>query len=229
VPVLNDLLAPPVHHDIPRVESHDDITVIRRRRRWPIVLIGTVTVLLAGGGAGWHQAVTADPGLVFDGGPNVFRTEQGGDTTGIQRAENSFGTDVNVDYEPGGQVHGYFGLYNHGPRDVTIEAAPTQGFYYWAFDGLALSKNWHTALAGLDYTPFHPFTLRRGETRYVRLDFRTATCDPAGLQTGSSRINSIPLRYRVLGVTRTVPVPFDQVAIAIQTIGTCDQPFTNHA
>jgi hypothetical protein len=181
-------------------------------------------VALAGGGAWWQYAVTTDPGLVFDGGANVFRSEPGGDVTGITQVPNSFGTDVNVDYQGGAQLHGFFGLYNHGPRSVRIEAVPPEGLYYWAFDGLAVSRNWRTALAGLDYTPFRPFTLRAGETRYVRLDFHQATCDPGALQDGFSRLDSLPVRYRTLGRSRTVDVPFDQVTIAIHASGACDHP-----
>lgn len=223
---MNPVIDFSVDDDTPRVE-HDiviDQPRSRRRRRWLRVLGVVVAVGVAGGGVWWQQAVTADPGLVFDGGANVFRNPQGGDLTGITRVENSFGTDVNVDYEAGGEIHGFFGLYNRGKRSVRIEAVPPEGFYYWAFDGAAMSKNWRTAFAGGAFTPLRPFTLRPGQTRYVRLDFHQATCDPAGLQDGSSRVDSLPVRYRVLGRTRTADVPLDEVSIAVQTIGICDRP-----
>jgi hypothetical protein len=203
--------------------EHDQRRIGRRAQ----ILIVTLVAVLAGGGAWWHRAVTADPGLSFDGGPNVFRNAEGGDITGITRVENSFGTDVDVAYQPDAPLHGFFGLYNRGHRTVTIEAVPPRGFYYWAFDGPALSKDWRTALAGQNYGPFHPFRLRPGETHYLRLDFHTARCDPAGLQSGSSRIVSLPLRYKVLGVTRTTTVPFNEVSIGLQTLGACDHPLTD--
>jgi hypothetical protein len=213
------------------VEPDDDLIVHhhhRRRRRGPGgrtgILIVVVLVALAGGGLWWHGAVTADPGLSFDGGGNVFRTAEAGDVTGITRVENSLGADVNVAYQAGAPLHAFFGLYNDGPRTVTVEALPRQGFYYWAFDGAAVSTNPQTAFVGRDYTPFRPFRLRRGETRYVRLDFHTAICDPAGLQSGSSRIVSLPVRYRTLGVTRTATVPFERLSIGVLTIGRCDHP-----
>jgi hypothetical protein len=181
-----------------------------------------VVVALAGGGVWWDRAVTAEPGLSLDGRPNVVGGAGFGDRTGMRLVENSFGTDVDVDYQAGGQLHAYFGLYNHGSRTIRIEAVPPQGFYYWAFDGAAVSRNWRTAVTGQDYIPFRPFSLRPGQTRYVRLDFHQATCDPAGLQDGYSRIRPLPVTYRILGVTRTTTVPFDQVAIAIQTIGICE-------
>src|SRR5438309_1069705 len=207
-------------------ETHDGIAIDHQPRlgRRARMLVVTVVVALVGGGVWWHHAVAADPGLSFDGGPNVFRNAEAGDITGIERAPNSFGTDVNVDYQPGAPLHGFFGLYNRGPRTVTIEAVPRRGLYYWALDGVAVSNNWRTAVEGQNYVPFRPFRLRSGETRYLRLDFHTATCDPAGLQDGSSRIVSLPVRYRILGVTRTATVPFDQVSIGIQTAGICDHP-----
>jgi len=221
------LIQPAVDASSAVEETHDDIVVVdhhRRLGRRAKLLLVTIIVALAGGGVWWHQGVTAAPGLSFDGGANVFRNAEGGDITGITRVENSFGTDVNVAYEAGAPLHGFFGLYNDGRRTVTIEAVPPRGFYYWAFDGAALSNDSRTALAGRDYVPFHPFRLRPGETRYVRLDFHSASCDPAGLQSGFSRIRSLPVRYRTLGVTRSATVPFDEVTIAVRTSGICDRP-----
>lgn len=200
---MDPVIDSPVDCDSPRVEHHDDLAVDQPRPRRPRrCVLGALAVLgLVGGGLWWHRAVTADPGLVFDGGASV-----------------------DVAYEPGGKTQGFFGLYKQGGRAVRIEAVPPAGFYYWRFDGAAVSEKWQTASAGGDYAPFRPFNLRPGETRYVRLDFRQATCDPAGLQPGSSRIDSLPVRYRVLGRTRTVDVPFDDVTIAVRTIGLCDRP-----
>ena len=117
---------------------------------------------------------------------------------------------------------------------VTVVVALVGGGVWWhhavaadpglSFDGAAVSNNWRTVFAGQDYGPFRPFRLRPGETRFLRLDFHTATCDPAGLQDGFSRIVSLPVRYRTLGVTRTATVPIDQVSVAIRTIGICDHP-----
>jgi hypothetical protein len=222
----------PVVDDPPSVEDGDDDIAVhhhhrhrRLGRRATRMLVIIVVAAVAGGGVWWHRAVTADPGLSFDGGPNVFRNADGGDITGITRAENSFGTDVNVAYEAGAPLHGFFGLYNHGHHTVTIQGVRPRRLQFWAFDGAALSRDWRTVLAGRDYGPFRPFRLRPGETRFLRLDFHTASCDPAGLQkNGSSRIVAVPVRYRTLGVTRTATVPFDQVSIGIETMGICDQP-----
>ena len=70
-----------------------------------------------------------------------------------------------------------------------------------------------------------PFTLHKGETKNVRLEFHLAGCDPAGLQPGgASSLRSVPLTYRTLGVTRTAAVPFRDLVVAVQAMGTCDDP-----
>lgn len=87
------------------------------------------------------------------------------------------------------------------------------------------SRRWRR-FAGKDYTALHPFTLEPGETRHVRLDFRLADCDPAGLQDrGYSVVDSLPLTYKVLGFRRTVDVPFAKSAPAVMTMGECNHPF----
>lgn len=63
-----------------------------------------------------------------------------------------------------------------------------------------------------------------GETRHVRLDFRMADCDPAGLQDGTTWIAALPVTYHVFGFTRIVQVPFDRAVISVDTIGRCHQP-----
>lgn len=216
------LAAPPVVHIAP--------AMVRRRSVFVAVAVATVLALLAGGGVWWHHAVTADAGLEFYGGPNVFRNETGGDHTGIREVRNLLGSEVDVEFVPGGRLYVFFGLYNGGPHDVRIEAAPEEPYYYWAFDGMALSTDPDDGFVGVrtHYEPFRPFTLQRGETREVRLEYRLAGCDPAELQTGGySTIRSLPLRYRILGITRTRPVPFRETAVALQAMGPCQHPITH--
>jgi hypothetical protein len=160
------------------VEPDDAITVVHhhRRRRRPgrrTKVVAVLAVALAGGGMWWHGAVTADPKLSFDGGGNVFRTAEAGDMTGITRDENSLGADVNVAYQAGAPLHAFFGLYNDGPRTVTVEALPRQGVYYWAFDGAALSTNPKTASSA-------------GTTR------RSARSGSTGARSATSASTSIP-------------------------------------
>ncbi len=196
-------------------------TVSRRWRRFGggVLLAASVLTLLW-----WHHAVTADPGLEFGGGANVFRSAPG-DVTGITHLDNTLGTEVRVEFEPGGGFMAFFGLANHGPRDVRIEAVRPQGFYYWGLDGVALSENSRTSFLGTEYGPFHPFTLKAGETQYIRLDFRLAGCDPAGLQdNGYSVVDSLPVTYKVLGFRRTVSVPFGKTALSVLATGECNHP-----
>jgi hypothetical protein len=199
-----------------------------RRRVLRRIAISALVGLIAGPAIWWQRTVTADPGLVFDGGANVFRNAPGGDLTGITRVWNSFGTDVDVDREAGAPLHAFFRLSNHGQRTVRIEAVPPRGFYYWGFDGAVVSPDPHALFAGADATQLRPFSLGPGESRAVRLDFHQASCDPAGLQEGFSRINALPVRYRILGHTRTATAPLGEVTIAVHTSGICDRPITDH-
>lgn len=218
----------PIDTGTPAVEDDPDPISVehpRRRRRWPWAVVAALVAALWSGGAWWNRMVSADPGLSFDGfGANVFRNPEGGDKSGITEVRNSFGTDAEVAYEAGSRIHAFVAVVNRGPRTVKIEAIPPQGFYYWAFDGAALSENPNTAFAGRDYSPFRPFTLEAGETRHVRLDFHQADCNPAGLQDGDSRLLGLPVTYRTLGRARTVEVPFDRLRIGVSVMGECDRP-----
>jgi hypothetical protein len=208
-----------VEHD-----GDDEFVESSRWRRRALGAALAVVVGAVGAGAWWNRAVTADPGLILVGGANVFRNKAGGDVNGITQVTNSFGTDVNVAYEAGSGIHAFFGLSNRGRRTVRIEGMAPEGFYYWGLDGVAVSEDLRTGSYGGEYKPFQPFTLRPGETRAVRVDFRQASCDPAGLQDGSSRLDSLPVRYRTLGWTRTADLPFEEVTIAVRTMGVCDRP-----
>jgi len=87
-----------------------------------------------------------------------------------------------------------------------------------------LSTDRNTGFGGR-YEPFRTFTLHRGETRYVRLEFRLADCDPAAFQPGgSSTLADLALRYRILGITRTADAPFRDSTIAVQAAGECAHP-----
>ena len=43
---------------------------------------------------------------------------------------------------------------------------------------------------------------------------------------GFSSVDSLPLRYRTLGITRTADVAFRDATIALQAIGPCRNPIT---
>src|SRR5688572_19726429 len=95
--------------------------VVRRRTVVVGVVITVVLAALAGGGVWWNRAVTADPGLEFHGGPNVFRDAESTDLTGIVHKDNKVGSEVDVAFVPAGRLYASYGLYNGGPRDVRIE------------------------------------------------------------------------------------------------------------
>ena len=200
--------------------------VLRRRA---LVVGVAVTVLggLVGGGVWWYRQVTGDPGLEFYGGPNVYRDEAGTDQAGVHRTSNGLGDQVEVAFVRNGRLYVHFGLSNGGARDVRIEAARNGRYYYWGLDRMSLSTDRDDGFVGTAsrYEPFRPFTLRRGETREVRLEFRLADCDPASLQPGAySVLRDLRVRYRTLGVSRTIDVPFRDAAVALQAMGACEHP-----
>lgn len=237
---MNDL----ADHPVQAAAAHDgDVTTLDTPsatnprpallRQRSVVIGVAVAVLLAGlaaGGVWWHRQVTADPGLEFYGGPNVFRDEAGTDRTGIEDKHNLVGDEVTVAFVANGRLYAHYGLYNGGRHDVRIDAAPRSGSYYWGSEGMSLSADPDDGFVGVAhrYEPFRAFTLRRGETREVRLEFRLADCDPAALQPGGYSIRrGLTLRYRILGITRRHHVPIRDTAIALQAIGGCRNPIVD--
>lgn len=71
----------------------------RRWRRFGggVLLVASVSTLLW-----WHHGVTTDPGLDFNG-VNVFRSFPG-DVSGITRVDNTMGTEVRIEFGPGGTL-----------------------------------------------------------------------------------------------------------------------------
>ena len=155
-----------------------------RRRRVIIGVAAVALMALAGGGLWWNRQVTADPGLQFSGGLNVARDEAGTDRSGIAPRQTQFPSDVDevvVAFVPKGRLYAAVSLSNHGGHDVRIEAVRPGRYYYWGLDRVAVVPVSHDARFGFSarYEPFRPFTLQRGKTRELRLDFRLADCDPA--------------------------------------------------
>lgn len=220
-----DVLDPDVDLDALRApRPHAGRHPHRPTRHLRIVALVLLATALAIGGLWWHNSVTSDPQLRFENA-NVFRANDG-DKTGIQDLRNTLGTETQVAFGPAGSFFAYIDLYNGGHHDVRIEAVPPSGFYYWGLDQVLVSADRNSPFEG-GYRPLRPFTLHRGDTRYVQLRFRLADCDPGGLQDGASILRSLPVRYRVLGIRRTVSVPFDSMALAVQTSGICNHPITD--
>jgi hypothetical protein len=234
--VLHD--APPVTAPEPDVgtaslaappEVQVEPPMVRRRSVVVGVAIALAIAVVSAGGVGWHAAVTGDPGLEFYGGPNVYRDEASTDYSGIDRRTNVLGTEIAVAFVPDGRLYVSFGLYNGGAHDIRIVDTPEDRYYYWGFDRMSLATDSNEGFVGLasQWEPFRPFTLHRGETREVRLEYRIADCDPAELQAGTSTVRGLDLRYRILGLTRTAHVPFRDAAVALQAVGPCRHPIAN--
>jgi hypothetical protein len=203
-----------------------------RRRRVLVAATSTLVVLLAAGGFWWRHEVTADPGLELSGGLNVARDESGTDRGGIAPLESQFRSErdeVAVDFVPNGRLHATVVLHNGGDHDVRIEGFRPGRYYYWGLEHISVSDKRDGGSAGFaaPYEPLRPFTLQRGETRELRLDFRLADCDPASLKPGGySTLLAVGFRYRILGISRTVDVPFGDTVISLQAMGECAHPMT---
>lgn len=115
------------------------------------------------------------------------------------------------------------GLTNHGSVDVRIEAFPQTGYGFWGLDHVVVADDEDDEYFPEGERPFRPFTLRAGETRRLRADFRFADCGPgAYFDLSHSTIRSLPVRYRILGITRTTSVEFTDAALTSQTlVGEC--------
>lgn len=201
------------------------------RRRRVLQAAGlAVVIALCGGGFWWRHEVTADPGLEFSGGRNVARDEAGTDRSGIGPRESFFRSEVDeveVAFVPNGRLYATVGLFNGGGHDVRIEDALPGAMWNWGFDRMAVAPASEGGVAGFTarYEPLRPFTLHRGETRELRLEFRLADCDPASVNPGAfSTLQSLTLRYRILGLSRTTDVPFRDVGISLPTMGNCAHP-----
>lgn len=190
-----------------------------------------LAIALIGGGLWWRGLVTANPHLEFHGGFNVARNETGTDRSGIGPRQSFFSEvdEVEVAFVPNGRLYATVGLFNGGDHDVRIESALPGASYNWGFERMAVAPASDNGMDGFSarYEPVRPFTLRRSETRELRLEFRLADCDPASVNPGGySTLQSLNLRYRILGVSRTTDVPFRDVAISLQATGICAHPIT---
>jgi hypothetical protein len=204
-----------------------------RRRR--ALVAATITLMVLGSSRAfwWRHEVTADPGLELSGGLNVTRDERGTDRSGIGPRASFFHSEqdeVAVAFVPSGSLYTTVALHNGGGHDVRIEGYRPGRYFYWGLERVALSGHRDGGVTGFaaPYVPFRPFTLHRDEARELRLEFRIAGCDPAGLQPGGySGLVALRLRYRILGVTRTADVPFRDTVIALQASGICEHAMTD--
>jgi hypothetical protein len=210
-----------------RPPAPDEAPKSRLRRRLAIGVVAVVLVAVGGTGLWWNRQVVADPRLAFSGGLNVYRDAPLTDRSGIVRRDRHWHDDaeeVDVAFVPGGRLYGMVGLYNGGAHDVRIDAALPGSMYYWSFNGMSVSTDPHGGYNG-QWAPLRPFTLRRGESRQVRLEFKLADCNPVVPHSGGySVLQGLDLRYRVLGISRTTSVPLPDETIALEAPGDCTTP-----
>jgi hypothetical protein len=201
------------------------------RRRWVRPIAGVVSLAVVGAGVWWRREVTADPKLDFPYFSRVNRIEDDatGVHDGIERKENLLGTEYAMSFVPGQRVFVYSGIHNGGRHAIRIEAAPAAGFYYFGFDRMEVSPDRDAGIGEVtNFEPFKPFTLEPDEARAVRLNFRMADChaDPRG---GTTSIGSLGLRYRILGISRSVDIPFTKSVLAAVVTGFCDRPILDRS
>jgi len=186
----------------------------RRRRWWPVALAVALGVALVAVAA---DQVTA-PALSFDGSPMVWRTAPD-DMTNLARVDNALGSEVTVGFEHSGTFSAQLALVNHGRYPVKVLGFPDRGAYYYGLESVETAP----ATEG-PRQPFHPFTLRRGATRWLVLHFRFADCDLEHGDAGAAASRtSLPVTYRVFGLHRKEAVPFQHFALSVPS-GRCDHP-----
>ena len=199
------------------------------RRRIVTVI---VVLVVAGAAVWWRQTAISDPKLAFTQFNHVVRAEHDGtgNQEGITEKKNLTGLQVDVAFVPNQRIYVYLGLINRGGRAVTIEQAPTAGFYYFGFDAMEVSPDPDAAPGQVTtFEPLKPFTLKPGDTRSVRLTFRLADCSPGDLQPGTTFVKGLVMRYKILGLKRAWLVPFEDSALAVPTIGRCEHPIIDAA
>lgn len=200
---------------------------------WRRVLIGIVVLVVAGAAVWWRRTATSDPKLQFTMFNRVNRVENdvtGNSQEGITEKRNVNGTQVDIAFVPKQRIFVYLGLRNDGSQTVRIDQAPPAGFYYFGFDTMEVSPERNIGIGQMTtYEPFKPFTLKPGEGRNVRLNFRLADCSPSELQPGTTFVKGLVMRYKILGLKRAWLVPFDDSALAVPTIGRCEHPIVDPA
>jgi hypothetical protein len=195
------------------IEAESTLTIHRPRRRWPMAVAAAVVVTL--GTVGLAQAKS--PALRFDGTPVVWRLNPG-DGTSMRHLDNALGSEVTVGFEQAGTFSAELALVNHGRYPVKVAGFPEKGAYYYGLESVEMASDTAGARA-----PFHPFTLRRGATRWLVLHFRFANCDLQHGEMGPAARTGFPVDYRVLGLHQRQTVPFHHFALSVPG-GHCDHP-----
>jgi hypothetical protein len=200
-------------HDAIAVDSALAVHRRRRPRWWPVALATIVVVPLMAVAVGQIAA----PALSFDGGPVVWRTVPG-DLTGVKRVDNVLGTEVTVGFERSGPFTATLALVNHGRYPVKVLGLPDRGAFFYGLESVGMASD-----PEAPSQPFHSFTLRRGATRWLMLQFRFASCELEPADGVAASRTSLPIDYRVFGLHRREAVPFQRFALSVPS-GRCDHP-----
>ena len=185
----------------------------RRRRRWPVAVAVVAAVALVAVGLGQLTA----PALRFDGGATVWRTAPD-DEAAVERVDNALGSEVTVGFERDGVFSARVALVNHGRYPVKVLGFPNRGAYSYGLESVEMAPE-ADAPAGA----FRSFTLRRGATEWLVLQFRFADCDLDHNGAGTIARSTLPVSYRVFGLHRKQSVPFPRFVLSVPD-GRCDHP-----
>ena len=205
---------------------------VRRHPTWRRGVVVVAFLVVAGAAVWWRQTATSDPKLQFTMFNRVNWADQDatGNQDGITQTRNVNGTQVDISFVSNRRFFVYIGVRNEGGRAVEIEDVPATGFYYFGFDTMDVSPERGIGIGQMTtYEPFKPFTLKPGEGRNVRLNFRMAECSPTNLRPGTTFIRGLVMRYKILGLKRAWLVPFDDSALTVPTIGQCERPISDPA
>jgi hypothetical protein len=190
---------------------------LTRRPRWGWWgIAGLVGALLAG----MWWVLVYQPMLTSDGGFGAGRkVGLGYDATTV---DNVSGTEFRVSPPvPGDEIGLAFPLHNDGPLGITIVGIGNpfnpEGVVGAPIDWTSPGEATRTAdLTGRE-TPLAPFALSGGGYTQVRLAFDVHDCATGSWAPGSgTTVDTVPITYRVLGLTRTVSVPLGY-ALTIDT------------
>jgi hypothetical protein len=155
------------------------------------LLVALMAVVVAGGvPLALQRSLDRSP-LSTDGGPSSFPGER------VDR-RSATGEEVRVAHVDGGPYEFTFTVTNYSRWPVQILGFPSSDS---VLRPPSVAIDW-TPLADDDSRPFQPFTLGAEDSVLVRMRTEFTHCDryPTG---GAVRVYGVPVRYRVLWLTRT--------------------------
>jgi hypothetical protein len=128
----------------------------------------------------------------------------------------------NVSYVHGASLKIDFSVRNEGPWGVTITEIPEQDFGF--LDVSSVERGIRNRCCA-ETEPFAPFSLHAGEQRVIRLVGSIKGCGRwSGQGTATSTIDSLVIRFRLVGVPHTAKVVTQfPVAISLREGTACPE------